>query len=91
MSGAYPIDVDSDGRADLIVLRRGENVLLRGLGDCRFERRTKLWACTRQRLDHGLQCHLGRRRGVTELAFGSYQAVDNRELAAGCRTTALPT
>ncbi len=38
VSGAYPIDVDSDGRADLIVLRRGENVLLRGLGDCRFER-----------------------------------------------------
>jgi hypothetical protein len=36
--GAYPIDIDADGRTDLAVLRLGENVLLRGLGDCRFER-----------------------------------------------------
>jgi hypothetical protein len=38
VTGAYPIDIDSDGAADLAVLRRGEDVLLRGLGDCRFER-----------------------------------------------------
>ncbi len=38
VQGAYPIDVDGDGRTDLLVLRAGENVLLRGLGDCRFER-----------------------------------------------------
>lgn len=38
VQGAYPIDVDGDGRTDLMVLRAGENVLLRGLGDCRFER-----------------------------------------------------
>ncbi len=37
VSGAYPLDVDSDGLADLAVLRLGENVVLRGLGDCRFE------------------------------------------------------
>ncbi|MEX1296934.1 MAG: VCBS repeat-containing protein, partial [Candidatus Limnocylindrales bacterium] len=37
VTGAYPIDVDSDGVTDLAVLRRGENALLRGLGDCRFE------------------------------------------------------
>ena len=37
-TGAYPIDIDSDGRIDLVVLRFGENVVLRGLGDCRFER-----------------------------------------------------
>ncbi len=36
VTGAYPIDVDSDGIPDLMVLRRGGNVLLRGLGDCRF-------------------------------------------------------
>jgi hypothetical protein len=36
--GAYPIDVFGDGNADLVVLRKGEAVLLRGLGDCRFER-----------------------------------------------------
>ncbi len=38
VTGAYPIDVDGDGRVDLAVLRRGENLLLRGTGDCGFER-----------------------------------------------------
>ena len=38
VTGAYPIDVDSDGRLDLVVLRQGEDVVLRGMGDCRFER-----------------------------------------------------
>lgn len=37
VTGAYPLDLDSDGLTDLAVLRAGENVLLRGLGDCRFE------------------------------------------------------
>ncbi|MEO8468573.1 MAG: VCBS repeat-containing protein [Chloroflexota bacterium] len=36
--GAYPIDIDGDGLIDIMVLRAGENILLRGLGDCRFER-----------------------------------------------------
>ncbi len=35
--GAYPIDIDNDGILDLATLRLGENLLLRGLGDCRFE------------------------------------------------------
>lgn len=34
--GAYPIDIDSDGHLDLVVLRDGTDHLLRGLGDCRF-------------------------------------------------------
>ncbi|MFP4635855.1 MAG: CRTAC1 family protein [Nitriliruptoraceae bacterium] len=38
VTGAYPLDVDGDAVTDLMVLRHGENVLLRGLGDCRFER-----------------------------------------------------
>jgi len=44
VTGAYPIDIDGDGLTDLVVLRRGENVLLRGLGDCRFERANDTWA-----------------------------------------------
>lgn len=43
VTGAYPLDVDSDGNVDLSVLRYGENVLLRGLGDCRFERANEAW------------------------------------------------
>lgn len=41
--GAYPLDIDSDGLDDLVVLRHGEDVLLRGLGDCRFERANEDW------------------------------------------------
>jgi hypothetical protein len=37
VTGAYPLDVDSDGITDLVVLRHSGNVLLRGLGGCRFE------------------------------------------------------
>ncbi|MDH3294999.1 MAG: CRTAC1 family protein [Acidimicrobiia bacterium] len=43
VTGAYPLDVDGDGLTDLAVLRIGENVLLRGLGDCRFERANERW------------------------------------------------
>jgi hypothetical protein len=43
VSGAFPLDIDGDGETDLAVLRVGENVLLRGLGDCRFERANEEW------------------------------------------------
>ena len=41
--GAYPIDLDGDGVLDLVVLRVGETLLMRGLGDCRFERANESW------------------------------------------------
>ncbi len=37
-TGAYPLDLDGDGLLDLFVLRVGENLVLRGEGDCRFTR-----------------------------------------------------
>lgn len=43
VSGAYPIDLDSDSVIDLAVLRLGENIMFRGLGDCRFERANERW------------------------------------------------
>lgn len=36
VTGAYPLDIDGDGRLDLAILRVGEDKLLRGLGDCAF-------------------------------------------------------
>lgn len=42
-TGAYPMDVDGDGILDLIILRVGENLAMRGLGDCRFERANEAW------------------------------------------------
>jgi enediyne biosynthesis protein E4 len=43
VTGAYPLDIDSDGITDLVVLRVGENVVLRGRGDCKFERANEAW------------------------------------------------
>lgn len=41
--GAYPLDIDSDGNTDLVVLRVGEVEVFRGLGACKFERATEKW------------------------------------------------
>ena len=35
--GAYPLDIDNDGIMDLVVLRLGKNLILKGKGDCQFE------------------------------------------------------
>jgi len=43
VNGAYPIDIDGDGITDIVVLRNGETVVLRGLGNCRFERANERW------------------------------------------------
>ncbi|WP_226627164.1 CRTAC1 family protein [Alloyangia pacifica] len=43
VTGAYPLDLDSDGQLDLFVLRVGPNRVLRGLGGCRFEDATEAW------------------------------------------------
>lgn len=43
VTGAYPLDVDSDGILDLVVLRSGENVIYRGEGQCRFTRANEAW------------------------------------------------
>lgn len=42
--GAYPIDIDSDGKLDLVLLRTGENLVMRGLGNCKFERANEAWS-----------------------------------------------
>ncbi|WP_299962479.1 CRTAC1 family protein [uncultured Roseobacter sp.] len=36
VTGAYPLDVDGDGHLDVVLLRVGENQLLRGDGSCGF-------------------------------------------------------
>ncbi|MBF9031687.1 hypothetical protein HKCCE3408_14900 [Rhodobacterales bacterium HKCCE3408] len=42
-TGAYPIDIDGDGNVDLAVLRVGENLLMRGDGQCGFARANEIW------------------------------------------------
>lgn len=42
--GAYPLDIDSDGHPDLVLLRLGENLILRGGPDCRFTKANRRFA-----------------------------------------------
>lgn len=90
VNGAYPLDVDGDGRTDLITLRNGENVAFRGLGDCRFERANEAWG-----LDGGAE--------ITEafsatweagetwptVAFGNYAEPGNLDPKTWCQANVL--
>ena len=73
VTGAYPLDIDGDGNADLAVLRLGENVLLRGHGDCTFERGNEQWS-----FDGGdawttaFSASWERTDALPTLAFGNY-------------------
>jgi hypothetical protein len=87
--GAYPVDIDGDSRTDLAVLRLGENVLLRGLGDCRFERGNEPWG-----LDGGdawtaaFSAKWEASARLPTLAFGSYLDPTKTE-AATCADSEL--
>jgi len=77
VNGAYPVDIDGDGQVDLAVLRVGENVLLRGLGGCRFERANEAWS-----IDGGdlwttaFGATWEGSAALPTLAFGNYLEVD---------------
>ncbi|MGL4310305.1 MAG: CRTAC1 family protein [Paracoccaceae bacterium] len=43
VTGAYPLDIDSDGITDLVLLRVGPDRLMKGLGDCQFSDAGKDW------------------------------------------------
>lgn len=88
--GAYPIDVDSDGIVDLMILRVGENVALRGLGGCRFERANEAWG-----LNGGNETTIGfsatwesDARWPT-LAFGNYLRPGDLDPETRCEPTVL--
>lgn len=42
--GAYPVDIDNDGHNDLVLLRLGENLILKGGPDCTFDRANRALA-----------------------------------------------
>ena len=79
VTGAYPLDIDSDGHTDLAVLRVGEDVILRGLGDCRFERANEMFG-----VDGGdtwtvaFSATWEGSSSLPTLAFGDYLAADRQ-------------
>lgn len=43
VTGVYPLDIDGDGIMDLVILRVGEAMLMRGQGQCRFALANEAW------------------------------------------------
>jgi enediyne biosynthesis protein E4 len=90
VNGAYPIDVDSDGVTDLITLRWGENVALRGLGDCRFERANEAWGIDGgAEMTEAFSATWEAGEELPTLAFGNYLEPDNFDLDTRCQTNEL--
>jgi len=92
VTGAYPIDIDGDRLDDVVVLRLGENVILRGLGDCRFEqadetlglRHEPTWTVAFSAAWESADAAL------PTLAFGQYLAVDtDLKETSGCEDNIL--
>ncbi len=85
VTGAYPLDADGDGVTDLAVVRFGENVMLRGLGGCRFERANEAWS-----LDGGnswtvaFSAKWEGDSALPTLAFGNYVALTDTGEQDGC-------
>ncbi len=78
VTGAYPLDIDSDGIVDLAVLRLGENVILRGLGDCRFERANEaLGLAARDAWTVGFSATWEGPASLPTLGFGAYLGLDS--------------
>ena len=42
--GAYPVDIDNDRNTDLVLLRLGRNVVLKGGPDCHFEKANRAFS-----------------------------------------------
>jgi hypothetical protein len=77
VNGAYPIDIDSDGTADLVTLRNGENVVFRGLGGCRFERANEALGIDGGDADtKAFSARWDRDAALPVLAFGNYSNPD---------------
>ena len=86
VTGAYPLDLDGDRLVDLVVLRRGENMVLRGLGDCRFERANEaLGLAGGEAWTVGFSATWETPSAtLPTLAFGEYVTLDEQESAIGC-------
>jgi hypothetical protein len=75
--GAYPLDMDGDGQVDLAVLRNGESVLLRGRGDCQFERANEAWSFDGgHAMTTSFSATWEGSATLPTLALGNYHAID---------------
>ncbi len=88
--GAYPLDIDGDGHADVVVLRVGEVQLFRGLGGCKFERANSTWSAQSSNAWHtAFSATWERGQHWPTLAFGTYTDRTKPEFPWGSCTPAF--
>lgn len=80
VTGSYPLDIDSDGILDLVILRVGKNRLLRGEGECRFSPFPEsLGFVSEERWTTAFSASWENNQRLPTLAFGNYVDRDNPE------------
>lgn len=72
VTGAYPLDIDSDGIVDLAILRVGENLLMRGHGNCEFSPFDAGFADRHQGWTTAFSATWEAGQTLPTLAFGNY-------------------
>ncbi|MEM0950082.1 MAG: VCBS repeat-containing protein, partial [Pseudomonadota bacterium] len=79
VTGAYPIDIDSDGILDLAILRVGPDMLLRGTGDCAFAPFSAIGFESGDQWTTAFSATWEQGNGLPTLAFGTYVDRSNPE------------
>ena len=88
--GAYPIDIDGDGRVDMVVLRVGEVQLYRGMGDCKFELANDRWNIhTAPHWHTAFSATWEAGNKLPTLAFGTYTDLKRKRYPWGTCTPAV--
>lgn len=72
MTGVYPIELDGDGKIDLAILRVGQDILLRGLGECDFTPFHDLAFNSPEKWTTGFSATWEGENLLPTLAFGTY-------------------
>lgn len=72
VTGAYPLDIDSDGILDLAILRVGKDVLMKGGPDCQFGPMEGLEFRSEDRWTTGFSATWEPGQTLPTLAFGTY-------------------
>ncbi len=72
VTGAYPLDIDSDGILDLAILRAGPDVLMKGLGHCAFTPFADLGFDSGDHWTTGFSATWEGDNSLPTLAFGTY-------------------
>jgi hypothetical protein len=88
--GAYPIDIDGDGKTDVVVLRVGEVQIFRGLGNCKFEPANDRWNIhTPQHWHTAFSATWETGNKLPTLAFGTYTDLKRKRYPWGTCTPAV--